>query len=66
MPMVETRTRDWLLAAADKARTEASRFHRAAIVINDPIVEETLLLRETELLKLADSFEEAAKLSPST
>jgi len=50
---------------AEKARHEASRYHRASLLIRDPMIEETLLARETELLKLAANLEaQAAKLTP--
>ncbi len=53
------------MADAAKTRREADRYHRAAIIINDPMVEETLRAREIELIKLAESLEaQAAKLTP--
>ena len=63
---METNKPTWLelMADAAKARREADRYHRATIIINDPMVEETLRARETELIKLAESLEaQAAKVA---
>ncbi len=61
----DIRSRYVLLIEAEKARLEAERYHRATILVRDPVVEETLQARENELLTLAESLEaRAAKLTP--
>jgi hypothetical protein len=59
------RTRMECLTEAAAARTEASRCHRAAVMVCDLVVEETLLDREIALLKLAESWETQAATLPA-
>ena len=59
-------SRNELLIDAAKARDEAARYHRAAVMMRDPLIEDTLLARETELLSLAETLEaQAGKLPPA-
>jgi hypothetical protein len=42
---MDKRSREELLADAAKSRNEAQRFRRTAVLMNDPIIEATLIAR---------------------
>jgi hypothetical protein len=59
----EKRSRVELLAEAVNARHEAMRFRLAASVMNDPLIEESLIARAVELETFAATLEaQAGKL----